>query len=207
MPVTPAIKPDSAPENIKKIYDRIAETIGGGEVPVGYQMMGHVEAYLQDSYMNFRKFMHDGTGKLDEKQRTAISLATSSAMNCSACVRSHVKHAKDAGWTDEQAAEILAVTATCAMYNTYYKFRDLAGDSEFEKFQIGLRAHTFVKTSLGDPIVELINVVVSNINGCPTCTSGHVQKAMSLGMTRDQIDEAIRVSATIVSFNTYHRTQ
>jgi hypothetical protein len=34
-----------------------------------------------------------------------------------------------------------------------------------------------------------------------------VQKALSLGLTRDQIDEAIRVSAVTVSFNTYHRTQ
>ncbi len=207
MPVTPPIAPEQAPPNIQSIYERIKETIGKGSVPPGYQMMGHVESFLQDSYMNYRKFIADGAGKLDPKQREAITLATSSAMNCVHCVRAHARSAKEAGFTDQQVAEILAVTATCAMYNVYYKFKDLSGDAAFEAKTAQLRAHTFQKTSLGDQLTELINIVVSNINGCPQCTSGHVQKALELGLTHDDIDEAVRISAVMASFNTYHRTQ
>lgn len=208
MPVTPAVSPEQAPEGVKKIYDRIAETIGNGAVPLGYQMMGNVECFVQDSYMNYRKFIHDGTGLLDAKQRKAIVLASSSAMNCVHCVRHHAKDAVAAGTlTESEVAEVLAVTATCAMYNTYYRFRDLAGDDAFKAMTPGLRAHTFQKTSLGDPLVELINVVVSNINNCHMCTSGHVMKALKLGLSRDQIDEAIKISATMAAFNTFHRTQ
>jgi alkyl hydroperoxide reductase subunit D len=207
MPVTPPIAPDKAPASTQAIYDRIKETIGKGEVPVGYQMMGHVDSFLQDSYMNARKFIHEGSDLLDRKTREALALATSSAQNCVHCVRSHAKTAVAEGWTEQQVAEILAVTATCAMYNNYYKFKDLAGDSTFEGFSVGLRAHTFLKTSLDEKLVELINIVVSNINGCLKCTSGHVQKALKLGLTHEQIDEAIKVSATMTAFNTYHRTQ
>ena len=207
MPVTPPLKPEAAPDSTKSIYDRIAETIGGGEVSIGYQMMGHVEPFLQDSYMNFNKFIAEGTGQLDEKTRYILVLATSSAMNCVHCVRYHAKDAVNHDLTEQEVAEILAVTATCAMYNTYYKFKDLAGDSKFEAMKVGLRAHTFMKTSLDDKHVELINIVVSNINNCPKCTSGHVQKALQLGWTHEQIDEAVRISATMASFNTYHRTQ
>ncbi len=209
MPVTPPIAPDKASEAIQSIYERIKETIGNGQVPVGYQMMAHSEAYLSDSYNNYKKFVHhQNPGKLlDGKQRAALALATSSAMNCVHCVRAHAKDVVAAGWTEVQAAEILAVTATCTMYNTYFKFKDLAGDPAFEHLSPGLRAFTFQKTSLEETIVELINVVVSNINNCKKCTASHVARLLELGVTHETIDEAIKVSATMASFNTYHRTQ
>ncbi len=207
MPVTPAVAPEDATEGVQRIYDRIKETFELDKVPLGYQMMGHCEPYLQDSYMNMRKFIKDGTGTLDEKTREALALATSSAMNCAHCVRSHFKAVVEAGWTEDEAAEILAVTATCTMYNVAYKFADLAGDSAFESMQPQLRAHTFQKVSLDQKLVELINVVVSNINGCEKCTSGHVRKAQDLGLSNEQIYDAMRISAVMASFNTYHRTQ
>jgi alkyl hydroperoxide reductase subunit D len=207
MPVVPPLAHEKAPESTQAIYERIKETVGNGQLPVGYQMMGHVEPFLQDSYMNYRKFINDGSGTLDVKQREAIVLATSSANNCVHCVRHHARHALTVGWTEAQVAEILAVTATCAMYNNYFKFKDLSGDEAFKGMSVGLRAHTFVKTSLEQPLVELINIVVSNINGCPMCTSGHVAKALELGLTHDAIDEAIKISAAMTAFNVFHRTQ
>ena len=207
MPVTPPLAPEKAPESTRSIYERIKETLGNGQVPVGYQMMGNVEPFLQDSYLNFRKFIKDGSGKLDAKERHAIVLASSSAMNCVHCVRSHAREAVEIGWTEKEVAEILAVTATCAMYNVYFKFKDLAGDGAFEHLTPGLRAFTFQKTSLDEKLVELINVVVSNINGCRKCTSGHVAKSLELGATHEDIDEALKISATMAAFNTFHRTQ
>lgn len=207
MPAVPPLSPENAPESTKAIYERIKDTIGKGQVPVGFQMMGNVEAYVQDSYMNYRKFVADGAGKLDAKQREAIALATSSAMNCVHCVKHHIKVAQEAGWTAQQAAEILAVVATCSMYNNYYRFKDMAGDEAFRHLSPGLRAFTFQKTSLGDELVELINIVVSNINNCHFCTAGHVNKALALGLTHEHIEEAIKVSSTMVSFNVFHRTQ
>ena len=207
MPVVPPLSPENAPESTQAIYERIKDTIGKGQVPLGYQMMGNVEPFLQDSYMNYKKFIAEGAGKLDAKQRAAIALATSSAMNCVHCVKHHSKNSQEAGWTAQQVAEILAVVATCTMYNSYYRFKDLAGDEAFRHLTPGLRAFTFQKTSLGDELVELINVVVSNINNCHFCTTGHVNKALAVGVTHEQIEEAIKVSSTMAAFNTFHRTQ
>ncbi|MDX1681534.1 MAG: carboxymuconolactone decarboxylase family protein [Phycisphaeraceae bacterium] len=207
MPLVPPVAPEDADEDVSKLYDRIAETIGDGAVPVGFQQKGHVKAFLQDSYMNFKKFVTADDDTLSAKQREAVALATSSALNCKSCTKAHAKACEGAGFSEQEVVEILAVTSTCTMYNTYYKFRDLAGDDAFKSKKPQLRAHTFQKTSLDDSLVELINVVVSNINNCPMCTSGHVKKALELGLDHDQIDEAIRVSATMASFNTFHRTQ
>ena len=207
MPVVPPLAPENAPESTRSIYQRITETIGNGSLPEGYKQMGHVEPFLQDSYMNFRKFIADGAGLLEPKDRAAIALATSSAMNCVHCVRHHSKEAVAKGWTEQQVAELLAITATCTMYNVYYKFKDLAEDAAFEGFAVGLRAHTFMKTSIDPKLVELVNIVVSNINTCKKCTSGHVAKGLQLGLTHEQIDEALKISATMAAFNTFHRTQ
>ena len=207
MPVVPQLTPENAPESTKAIYERIKETVGKGQVPPGFLMMGNVESFLQDSYMNYKKFVVEGAGQLDEKQRGAIALATSSAMNCVHCVRHHAKNCVAIGWTEQQVAEILAVVATCTMYNNYYRFKDLAGDEAFRNLSPGLRAFTFQRTSLGDNLVELINIIVSNINNCHFCTTGHVNKALALGLTHEQIEEAIKVSATMSAFNTFHRTQ
>ena len=207
MPVTPPISPEQAPESTKAIYERIKDTIGKGQVPLGFQMMGHVDAFLQDSYMNVRKFVYEGSDLLDRRTRHILALATSSAQNCVHCVRQHAKEAGQYGLSENEVAQVLAVTATCAMYNNYYKFKDLSGDSTFEGFSVGLRAHTFMKSGLDEKTVELINIVVSNINGCEKCTSGHVKKALQLGLSHEQIDEAMKVSATTTAFNTYHRTQ
>jgi len=208
MPVTPPIAPDQAPEGTKKVYDRISETIGDGDVPVGYQMMGHVEAFVQDAYMNNKKFIAEGKGKLDQKMRVVLALAASSANNCVHCVRSHAKSAvADHGLSEQEVAEVLALTATCAMYNTLFKFRDLAEDENFGSMPVELRAHTFQKTSFDDQAVELINIVVSTINGCGKCTSNHTKKALQLGLSHEQIDEAVKIAATMTAFNVYHRTQ
>ncbi len=208
MPVTPPVTPENANDGVKKIYSRIAETIGNGQVQLGYQMMGNVESYVQDSYMNYKKFIHEGKGKLEPKTRQAIALATCSAMNCTHCVRHHAKEMIDEqAWTSQEIAEVLAVTASCSMYNTLFKFRDLAHDPTFEAMPVELRAFTFKKTSLGETLTELINTVVSNINGCEKCTSSHVKKLLQIGVTHEQIDEAIKISATMASFNVFHRTQ
>ncbi len=206
MSLLPPLSPEEAPESIKSVYQRIIETIGGGsKLPGGFQLMGHVESYLQDSYMNYRKFVYDGAGQLDEKTRHALVLATVSAMHCEACIKAHAGECQNKGWSQNEVAEILAITATCGMYNMFYKFKDLVEDANLEGRAVGLRAHAFQKVSLPQSLVELINIVVSNINGCKRCTSGHTRKALDLGMTHDQIDEAVKVSAVMVSFAAYHR--
>ncbi len=206
MSLLPPLSPEEAPEPTKALYQRITETIGGGEkLPGGFLLMGHVESFLQDSYMNYRKFVVDGAGQLDEKTRHALVLATVSAMNCKACIEAHGRACQKHGWSQQEVAEILAITATCTMYNLFYKFKDLVEDANLEGRSVGLRAHAFQKVSLPQSLVELINIVVSNISGCKRCTAGHTRKALDLGMTHDQIDEALKVSAVMASFATFHR--
>jgi alkyl hydroperoxide reductase subunit D len=62
---------------------------------------------------------------------------------------------------------------------------------------VGLRAHVFTGTSLDEKTVELLNIAISDINACKPCTSGHVDKARSLGLTDAQLLECIQCTATV----------
>ena len=89
----------------------------------------------------------------------------------------------------EQVTEALAIGATNSMYNVLFKFRDISGTDVFDGMSVGLRAHTFQGTSLDDMTVELINLSLSDINGCKPCTAAHVQKARQTGLSDEAIFE------------------
>jgi alkyl hydroperoxide reductase subunit D len=209
MPVVPPLAPEKAPPSVQALYSRIATASSQGRVSLGYQMMGQVEAFLEDSYENFENYVHGraAMGSLDAKTRRVLALATSSAMNCVHCVRHHAQAAAEEGFSLQQIAEVLALTATCTVYNTYFKFRELSGDEAFKQFRAGLRVKTFKQISLDPKLVELICIIVSNMNSCFPCTSSHTKKALELGVTHEQIDQAVKVSATMAAFNVFHRTQ
>ena len=207
MPITPPIAPDQASPSVREAYQQIEQAFGGRSVPIEYQMMGQVEPFLCDSYTNYLNYVHEGSGSLDTRWREAIVLATSAANNCKSCVKVHVARCHAVGWSEREVAELLAVTATCAMNNTVYKFQNLAKDEQLKRMPSALRADTLRKTSLEPALVELISVVVSAINGCAMCTDAHLAQALDAGLTRPQIDEAVKISAVMTAFNTYFRIQ
>jgi lipoyl-dependent peroxiredoxin subunit D len=177
-------------------FGRLHELFGEAKIPGPFLVYARVPAFLQDFYMNFKKFVYSD-GKLDARMHAILGLAVSGNAGCERWTHWFRERLTGFGMTDEQLAEVVAVAATNSMYNTFFKFRDLSGSDIFSGMSVGLRAHTFAGTSLGDKTVELINLVISDINACKPCTSGHVDKARQLGLSDDAILEAIQCSAVM----------
>lgn len=185
-----------APENIAKLYGRVQEMLGEEEMPSPFLVYGNVEAFLKDFYMNFKKFVYSN-GAIDSKTRAAIALSVAAHAKSKPWIDYFAKRCVNLGFSEAQVAEILAIAATNYMYNTFFKFRDLSGSDLFEGMGVGLRAHTFANTSLEDSLIELINIAISDLNACKPCTSGHVDKAKKLGLSKEQILETIQCASTI----------
>ena len=145
--------------------------------------------------MNFKKFVW-GDGKLTEQERLVIALAVAANAGSDLWIQ-FLRNLAGDRINDEQFAEISALVSTNSMYNTFFKFRDLSGSDLFEGMPVGLRAHVFSGTSYDDKMVELINTVISDINACKPCTAGHVKKARNLGISDEQLLEAIQIAAVI----------
>lgn len=185
-----------AVDKTAQTYGRIKELFAADAVPEPFLTYGRVPAFLQDFYMNFKKFVWNA-GKLDEKTKAIIALAVSANRECQVWADRMSARLLASGGTEQEVADTVAVAATCNMYNVFFKFRDISGSDIFNGMSVGLRAHTFANTTLDDATVELINIAISDINGCKPCTSGHVEKARQLGLSDDQILEAVQCAATM----------
>jgi alkyl hydroperoxide reductase subunit D len=207
MPVTPPLNPGDAPSESQSTLEQVKGENGNGEVPTEYQMMAHVPAFLGDAHANRQKYVDHGSEALTHPHREALALATSVANNCKSCTRAHAQACEQAGWSEAEVAEIVAVASTGAMYNFFYKYRDAVSDEHLKGIKPMLRAHTWRGTSLDTVLVELIATIVSVVNSCHHCIDAHTNKALEAGATHEQIEAAIRLAAAMTAYNTYFRSQ
>lgn len=191
--ISPLVEAE-ATDKAAQTYGRLKEFLGDRPLPEVFLPMGRVPAFLGDFYMNFKKFVASA-GALDAKTKSAIALAVALKEGSHVWGDFYAEHAKANGLSDEQVAEVAALVATNAMYNTFFKFRELSGSDLFGGMSVGLRAHTFHGTSFDDKTVELINVAISDLNACKPCVSGHVKKSRDLGVSDEAILEAIQCAA------------
>jgi len=198
----PPVLESAASEKVAQTYGRIKEMLGTEDLPDPFLAYAAVPAFLQDFYMNFKKFVW-GAGQLDEKTRATIALAVSSATRSGPWIDFFSRRCRELGLPDQHLADTLAVTSACVMYNVFFKFRDLSGSDLYSGMSVGLRAHTFAGTSLDERTVELINIAISDLNGCKPCTTGHVEKARQLGVSDEAILEVVQVAATMAAGATY----
>ena len=194
MPRIAPLPESEAADKAAQTYGRLREFFGDRPLPAVFLPMGRVPAFLSDFYMNFKKFVAS-SGALDVRTKSAIALAVALKEGSHGWSEFYAEHAQANGLADEQIAEIAALVATNAMYNTFFKFRELSGSDVFGGMSVGLRAHTFHGTSFDEKTVELINVAISDLNACKPCVSGHVKKSRDLGLSDDAILEAIQCAA------------
>lgn len=185
-----------ATDKVEQFYGRIKDLLGTPTVPEPFLLYGRVPSFLQDFFMNAKKYLF-ADGKLTEKQKALLALSLAASQKSSLWTEFFTERCQALGWSGQETTDALAVAGTCAMYNMFFKFRDLAGKSDFEAMPVGLRAHTFGGTSLDDATVELINIVISDMNSCHACVSGHVKKALDLGVSEEGILEAVQAAATL----------
>ncbi len=194
-PITPLTEA-AAEEKVAPTLGRLHELFGDQPIPEPFFLYGRVPAFLQDFYMNFKKFVYTD-GQITAKTKATIALAVCSVTKCRPWSEYFAARCQQLGLTEQYAIDTMAVASTCAMYNVFFKFRDISGSDLFSGMPVGLRAHTFANTSLDELTVELINVAISDINGCKPCTSGHVEKAKQLGASNEALLETIQCAATI----------
>jgi alkyl hydroperoxide reductase subunit D len=203
MPSVQPLLESEATEKTEQTYGRIKEMLGTDSVPPPFLLYGRVPAFLQDFFMNSKRFVFTD-GKLSAKTKGLLALAVASKERCQPWADWLTTYCHRLGWSEAETTDVRAVAGACAMYNTFFKFRDLAGKDIFQGMPVGLRAHTFAGTSLDELTVELVNVVISDLNSCHACVSGHVSKGVDLGASEEGILEAIQCAATIVAGTTFH---
>ena len=205
MALTPPIKDEAlTPEQAEALNAAHAAT--GVEPDVALRMTVRAPKLTADTAAIRQKYLAVDDDVLDLKTREALAVAVSAANNCKDCVKSHAKKAMDAGWSEDEITALLGVAAECSMLNAYHRHRHL--DPSLELPSDSAMSYTLVQDPPIDPkVVEMICVVVSGINGCSFCVGAHSKIARRVGVTDDQLREAVRVGAAMTHFNVYFRVQ
>ena len=90
-----------------------------------------------------------------------------------------------------------AAAALMAMNNVYYRFRHMVGKPVYGEKPAGLRMNRLMQPATSRTDFELMALAVSAINGCEMCVRAHEKTVTEGGLTPDQVNDAVRIAATI----------
>jgi alkyl hydroperoxide reductase subunit D len=90
-----------------------------------------------------------------------------------------------------------AAAAIMGMNNIYYRFLHLVEDAEYQAMPARLRMNVLANPGIDKLDFELLSLAVSAINGCGLCISSHEKKLRQHGFTREMIQSAVRIAATV----------
>ena len=83
------------------------------------------------------------------------------------------------------------------MNNIYYRFLHLVEDGEYATMPARLRMNIIGNPGIDKLDFELLSLAVSAVNGCGMCITSHEKKLRIGGISREQIQSAIRIASVI----------
>lgn len=104
--------------------------------------------------------------------------------------------------TPEAQAAAKAAHAIMAMNNIYYKFTGMVTNPEYKSMQSRLRMNILANPGVDKKDFELWSLAVSAINGCKFCLDSHEARLFADGMTKEQIQTAVRIAAVVHAVST-----
>ncbi|MFI4866218.1 MAG: carboxymuconolactone decarboxylase family protein [Steroidobacterales bacterium] len=137
-----------------------------------------------------------GAPGLNDTQIWTLALASSIASRNVAFTRA----IEAAAGEHLDAAHLQAARAAAAimgMNNIYYRFLHLVEDDEYQAMPARLRMNILANPGIDKLDFELLSLAVSAINGCGLCISSHEKKLRQHGYTREMIQSAVRIAATV----------
>lgn len=158
----------------------------------------------QEKFKQFASAVYAKADALDGKTKELIAVAASSIGRCPHCTDGHLTKAAEAGATEEEIAEALAVawvqgggTQIAWMAEEY---ADVLGDDwreeligEADRAFWAFEREVFEDGALPSVTKHLIAVAAASMLRCPHCTRSHMEAALEAGASREQVAEALAV--------------
>ena len=153
--------------------------------------------YARDLKLNLGSVLTpQGAPGLNEKQIAAIALSTAIAARnpqLAQAVESWARTQLD----DAHVNAARAAAAIMGMNNIYYRFLHMVEDGEYQKLPARLRMNVIGNPGIDKLDFELLSLAVSAVNGCGMCVTAHEHKLREGGISREQIQSAVRIASVI----------
>jgi len=157
----------------------------------------------QDKFVEFAKPVYEN-GTLDRKTKELIAVATASVGRCPHCTEGHIEGAKEAGASEEEISEALAVAWAQGSGTQVFwmkdDFADILGDNWRQEFLPDadaafwdFKSDIFDGGTLPRRTKELLAAAASCQHRCRHCTRSHMEAALEAGATKAEVGEALAV--------------
>ncbi|MEO7774653.1 MAG: carboxymuconolactone decarboxylase family protein [Steroidobacteraceae bacterium] len=161
------------------------------------EIRSSLPAHARDLQLNLGSVLStQGAPGLDQRQIWTLALASALASRNTPFAREIEALAK----AHIDAAHLTAAHSAAAimgMNNIYYRFLHLVEDPEYQAMPARLRMNVLANHGIDKMDYELLSLVVSAVNGCGMCVVSHERKLRQHGTTRESIQSAVRIAATI----------
>ena len=153
--------------------------------------------YARDLKLNLGSVLTpQGAPGLSERQIAAVAVSTAIA------ARNRVLTEAIEAWAQSHLDEAhlnaaRAAAAIMGMNNVYYRFLHLVEDAEYQTMPARLRMNVIGNPGIGKLDFELLSLAVSAVNGCGLCITSHEKKLRDGGVTREQIQSAVRIASVM----------
>jgi alkyl hydroperoxide reductase subunit D len=139
-----------------------------------------------------------GDSSLSASQRWGVAVASAAAARYRPLLEAVVADARrEVGGAAVDDA--LAAATLMAMNNVFYRFRHVVGKEIYSTKRAGLRMNRLGRPAGTKVDMELFSLAVSAINNCEACVRAHEKAVVDGGLTEDQVNDAIRIAATIAA--------
>ncbi|HEX2316462.1 MAG TPA: carboxymuconolactone decarboxylase family protein [Thermomonospora sp.] len=150
--------------------------------------------YAKDTKLNLGSVTT--TSQLTEQQLWGTVLACALATGSRRVIAELAEEAGD--YLSADAFEAAKGAASImAMNNVYYRATHLIGDSTYADLPAKLRMSIIGRPGVDKVDFELWCLAVSAVNGCGRCLESHEKVLRESGMSRELIQEALRIAAVV----------
>lgn len=153
--------------------------------------------YLRDLKMNLKATL--ASEHLTKRETALLALAAANNERNTLLEEHFASLAAEHGATPAEIADTLACTSLLSSNNVFYRFRHFVEKEKYQQLPAKLRMGIMMKPVLGKAFFELVSLAVSAINGCEMCVRSHEESLIALGTSEEQIFDAARLAATVVS--------
>lgn len=149
--------------------------------------------YAKDQKLNLGTLAAEPSLTVQQRAGTFVASAIASR-------NPRVMRAMVAEFGPQLSAEALnaakAAASVMAMNNIYYRFSHLVG-GDYATMPAKLRMNIIGRPGVEKLDFELWSLAVSAINGCGMCMESHEKIVLQGGLTKEQVQAAIRIAAVV----------
>jgi lipoyl-dependent peroxiredoxin subunit D len=153
-------------------------------------------AYAKDLRLNLGSVF--GTSSLPAQQLWGSALAVA-ATTGSRRVLAELAPEAERQLSPQAYQGALSAAAIMAMNNVYYRSVHLIGDEAYASLPARLRMSVIGNPGVDKVDFELWCLAVSAVNGCGRCLESHERELRGKGVTRESVQDALRVAAVVAA--------